>query len=630
MYLRKLHIRNFRCIADLKLRFKPGVNVLIGENNTGKTTVLDALRLGLSIGDPQRDLYVRERDFRSGEDTKPLPIGLDFIFDNVTEDERGVFYELLAAGKESEDPHLELHVEYALEERLGALRPVMRYWGGETKGASIPPEVMSRFYHVHFDALRDASRDLRPSRGNRLGQLLEKLVPDREKQQSYADRLNRLVEGDPDWQNLVGKARRSVNEHLSKTTLAGDPVRVDLGFVSRKFGGFAESLKMVIPVFGTIRADAAPRDLRPETLARYFDRLEKDYLRFKSTFLDDLEGETDKKMQSKLLDLFRKQSEKLEVEQNGLGCNNLIYFATVLGDIQKRKRDEKETYVALLVEEPEAHLHPQRQSVLFARFREWEKDDIQSFITSHSPTVTSKSELDSVIVLRNDGGEIKAVPLRKTPLDSDDKKHLQKFLDVTKSQLFFSRGVMLVEGISEALLMPAFAKITNPEYDLEKNGIEVVNVGGLAFRPFASLFREQEGKKHLPMRCAIVTDDDRNNGEESDHAKKASELAGDTVRVFKARRNLEFELYKANPELMSELYYRKGMHPKTDSPAGGTRDKQARAFVENVVKNRDKGDFALRLAERLDLDPSAAGKFVVPDYIKHAVTWLLTGNDASF
>jgi putative ATP-dependent endonuclease of OLD family len=126
-----------------------------------------------------------------------------------------------------------------------------------------------------------------------------------------------------------------------------------------------------------------------------------------------------------------------------------------------------EAYVSLLIEEPEAHLHPQLQNIFFNYLNKLDKFGFQIFVTSHSPTITAKAALDSLVVLQEKEKQIVTFSLKKSNLNNLNKKYLQKFLDVTKSQLFFSNGVILVEGISEALLLPVFSKIMGNEYDIE-------------------------------------------------------------------------------------------------------------------------------------------------------------------
>ena len=132
---------------------------------------------------------------------------------------------------------------------------------------------------------------------------------------------------------------------------------------------------------------------------------------------------------------------------------------------------EKEAYIALLIEEPEAHLHPQLQNIFFNYLNKLNKSGFQIFVTSHSPTITAKADLDSLIVLQEQEDKIFALSIKKTNLDDSNKnicanswmlggdRNGDFHSQLTKSQLFFSNGVILVEGISEALLLPVFSKI---------------------------------------------------------------------------------------------------------------------------------------------------------------------------
>ena len=66
---------------------------------------------------------------------------------------------------------------------------------------------------------------------------------------------------------------------------------------------------------------------------------------------------------------------------------------------------------------------------------------------------------------------------------------MQKYLDVTKSQMFFAKGIIFIEGISEAILLPEIAKILDRQ--LEKYAVELVNVDSVVFGPFVNLFSSQ-------------------------------------------------------------------------------------------------------------------------------------------
>ena len=161
------------------------------------------------------------------------------------------------------------------------------------------------------------------------------------------------------------------------------------------------------------------------------------------------------------VDFNRSDEEKqifFNLNQNDLGYNNLIYASTIFGDIIQRKEVFEEDYNLLLIEEPEAHLHPQLENTFFKYLQKLEEtNEFQIIVSSHSPTITAKTKLDNVIVMNNNNNNIFATPLKDTLLKDEDRIFLKKFLDVTKSQLFFAKGVILVEGISETLLLPVFA-----------------------------------------------------------------------------------------------------------------------------------------------------------------------------
>lgn len=501
MFLKRLSIKNFRCIRDLTLYINEGVNILIGENNSGKTAVIDALRICFSYGKQWRDIYVSESDFHIDKTNPGTSLGdieFDLYFEIQDRVESGIFNDLLSEKKDGKQ-ELELHFRYYIDEKRGIRRVRYKVWGGEKEGQSITPDLLDLFYSVHLDALRDAVQYLRPVRGNRLGELYSNI-------------------------------------------------------------------------------------------------------------------ETDEK--------------KFDLRQNGLGYNNLIYTATVLGDLKRKKELIEETYIALLIEEPEAHLHPQLQDIFFNYLNKLNKIGFQIFISSHSPTITAKADLNSLIVLQSQENKIQSFSIKKSNLNESNKKYLQKFLDVTKSQLLFANGVILVEGISEALLLPVFSKIIGDEYNIEKKGIELVNLNGVAFEHFGKLFNADVPELRLNCRCAILTDDDRHNGDEvSSRAKRAKALEKNLLKVELAEQTFEYELFIAgnNREILLQIFSE--MHPiaakKID--IGNSIEDHAKNFIEKIVSNKAKSELAHRLAIKLNDEPDARENFTVPSYIKTGIKWVVKG-----
>lgn len=170
MYLEKIIIKEFRGIKSLALNFNNGLNILIGENNAGKTAIIDALRICLGYGNQRREIYVSISDFHINrgdlkDSIKEIEFHLYFHID--IEEETGWFNDLLST-QENGTQDLQLHFKYYLDDNE---RVKYKVWGGTNEGQAIAPEILFLIYHVYLDALRDAEQHLRPVRGNRLGQL---------------------------------------------------------------------------------------------------------------------------------------------------------------------------------------------------------------------------------------------------------------------------------------------------------------------------------------------------------------------------------------------------------------------------------------------------------------------------
>ena len=187
---------------------------------------------------------------------------------------------------------------------------------------------------------------------------------------------------------------------------------------------------------------------------------------------------------------------------NGLGYNNLLYIAVVLEHLKSPDSDE---WPMFLVEEPEAHLHPQLTMLLadyLAHKTPGEKIP-QTIVTTHSPTLAASVPPNRIHLLFLDqmSGKARAA-VSKTQAWTRERGDLQRMMDVTRATLYFAKGALLVEGVSEAMLLPALAKRLG--YNLAKLHISVIPICGVAFNTFKKLLDPAT----LGIPVSIVTDAD--------------------------------------------------------------------------------------------------------------------------
>jgi putative ATP-dependent endonuclease of OLD family len=586
MYLSKLKIKNFRGIKQIELDFHKGLNVLIGENNSGKTAIVDALRIGLGYGKSNNNIYINETDIhlnRNDINEENDEIQFDFIFELEDVKERECFFDFLS--QDAENPlkqTIQIHIKFKYEKRGSRNFFKRTVWGGDNEGQNVPYDALEEIFFIYLDPLRDAVQSLKPySYANKVGNLFNELtkykkegadIPlNEEKKNELASDLYSVFEGnDSDWESILQTGNEKVNDHLEGTGISTKYPNIRMKYVGRKYSDVVKGIELKRPVY----------EPEPENGQKYF-----------------------------------------EIHQNGLGENNLIYTSVVLGDLINRcEDDELQIYNALLVEEPEAHLHPQYQNTFFQYLNKLQSTGVQIFITSHSPTITAKSNFENITVLQVQNNKVSPFCFSRLSLDeftTRNRNHLKKFLDTTKSKLFFANGVILVEGIAEAILIPIISQMFLG-FDLDKLGIEIVNINGVAFEHFAKLFNNNDVKKRMSSRCSIITDSDPKGDKPiSDRAIKAQGYENENLKVCLAPNTLEYDLFNEsviNKSVMRFVY--RCLHLQTPDLL---MDFNADTLMEKLKSNQDKGDFALDLANKLkDVEG-----FEVPDYIEKAINWVL-------
>jgi predicted ATP-dependent endonuclease of OLD family len=321
----------------------------------------------------------------------------------------------------------------------------------------------------------------------------------------------------------------------------------------------------------------------------------------------------------------------IDIERNGLGRNNLLYISLLLSHLmQQVEKEEKKVFFRLIgIEEPEAHLHPHLQVHLSRNIDTESSDERQIIITSHSTHITSQLSLDDTIVLYRDENENKIKPyylFKNIPEKS--KNYLSRYLDATKSTLFFSRKVILVEGISEQLLISEFFKLKTNEVSIEQKGITLINVNGVAFSHFLEVI-----KAGYFIKSVAYTD--------SDFTKKTSERAIDLQKkydsdiikvIITSSETFEMDIIESNKsgegkellfQALNKTKIRNG--PKLQSKTSGNN-----INVDEFFKEIEgyKAEFAMNLLEVLKNKHNKDKRklFNVPEYIEDGFTHIVGSN----
>lgn len=526
MYISQLRLWNFRKYATkdgevildsnpgLVVNFKPGVNLMIGENDSGKTAIIDAIKY-LLLTQSREYIGLDEYDFHQpncGIRSKKLKI--EAVFKGFENSEAANFLEWIGFDNNG---NYELSTWLTAECKDNHIIVNFRS-GADSEGSLMDGNARDLLRVTYLKPLRDAESELTPGYKSRLAQILKNYPafnPDNPEYENY-------LATEPD--------ENSKRKHQLEKFISDANDSIERFFNPDDFSN-PESQNSV-----KISSDLL------EYLKDFFPKHEFDKnsnINHKHTKIQ-ISG-------SNLHDILKRLSLTLEDNKSGLGSLNLLYIAAELLLLRYSRKDGLKL---LLIEEMEAHLHPQAQLRLIEHFNKAAKKQ-QVILTTHSITLGSKIPLENLFICKND----KVFPMghSDTQLYQGDYKFLERFLDVTKANLFFARGVIIVEGDAENILIPAIAEIIGKP--LHEYGVSIVNVGGTAYKRYSKIFLrknkdDKENSEWLNIPVSIITDKDKKTESEVDGLKQ--KLNKQNNRVFiPLHRTLEYDILKS--DLKDEL-----------------------------------------------------------------------------
>ncbi|WP_368220209.1 ATP-dependent endonuclease [Aeromonas sp. R7-2] len=636
MYLHELNVQGFRCFNEnFKIQLTNGLNVIVGENGAGKTAIISAIRQ--LFHDSESGRYnISSDDFFNSFESSDNPYQFFSIraeFDNLDLIDKVALLPWVGSKKTAQ---LNLQVEN--KERFGRFKRVI--WGGSSRSSQFDPELLELIQCVYLPPLRDAESKLSNGRQSRLSKLLKAINHKELMKCKKNGKLHPLEEKIKDFNTSLATddglsikhANELITENLTKAIGYHFGQNTRIQFAETDFTRIAESLTLLF---------------------------------FPNLSTDDRE-------------LFR------NLNQNSLGYNNLLYIASILAEITLNdEADDQPLLKLLLIEEPEAHLHPQLQIRLLNYLKNVAENNknVQVIVTTHSTVLASSVDIESIIHLSKSHNPV-ATPLKNCGLKPNSTQFINRWLDVTKSNLLFASGVILVEGIAEQMLLPAIARIVlngqeNGKNSLEDLGISTINLNGIYFQHFMQLYcniqtSDDEDTEHcnIPIRCAGLTDLDppktikvknpntatEDESKEIDvdfipyegnlmhgtnHAIKLVESINTSThaRLFVSKyKTLEYDLAMEgnNAALMSEIIASlwpkpiSGKSPIIDEFTAMSSEDWTKKSQEEVATaahkilhridddNIGKGMFAQIMTDKIQENPQ---KFSVPNYIRNAILW---------
>ncbi len=654
MQLNRIAVKNFRLLHDVDLLLERRSTVIVGRNNSGKTSLTEVMKRLLSENNPT----FRLEDFSFGCHQS--------------------FWEALVAAKGDASeldvrkllPSIEIRLSFGYEigEPLGLLGDFI---------VDVDPACTEALIVVHY-ALKEG----------RLAALFDGLTDKGEA--ARADFFRALRERIP---AMFGSSLSAVdpNDSTNQKAVDGATLRAlcASGFISAQRGLDDASQKdrvvlgkVLENLFATAKTNTADTDSHgtaeqlESAVKDIQEKIGNDFNLKLDALLPALSlfgypGLTDPRLRTETtLDVARLLNNHTKVRYtgangvhlpeayNGLGARNIILILLQLREFFKLygAMETAPGVHLIFVEEPEVHLHPQMQEVFIRKLGEiadvFSKElgapwPVQFIVSTHSSHVANEAHFETIryfLTATDDGtGALKTVvkDLRKglSGKAEPDRSFLHQYMTLTRCDLFFADKAILIEGTTERLLLPKMIKMTDatqPEgKKLGSQYFSIMEVGGAYAHIFFDLLA------FLELRTLVITDIDTVKPNDKGHYVACQVAHGDRtsnvcIKTWFAKPNIAPKELLATadgakisgrrriafqqPEMMNgpcgRSFEDAFMHANTDRfplPGPSAEDREGQAWVEALTLK--KSEFALRLA-------LGEEKWSIPRYIRDGLLWL--------
>lgn len=576
MNIKSIQIKNFRNFKDFQIDFSEGFQTIIGENNIGKSNFYWAIRLVLDKDLSYNTRNLELKDFNNFKKEEHLTsedsiiISIELYSENLSS--FPTFHSFKTSDTTARITYIFAHKSKFIEnfeilEKIDISQFKSQLYGS---GQTLTSEEIIKLQQIRFSdldginvyyisAFRNINSDLHGSAKSLLSKYCN----------SRADNTSELA----GVKSILEKSSKELNE-----------------------------LEFVPDIAKNIQTKGQ------NIAGQYFS------FPISISFLSNFDTD----IWSQLNLYFNPENEvNIPIQTLGLGQKNILYLSLFIAELENTSNNNEINI--LLIEEPEAHLHPQLQKILFSNLNDLKTTQV--FMTSHSTHIASDCNYKNLNILyRTTQKDIKSFsPFKEGLLSERENLLLKRYLDATRSEMFFASAIIYVEGVGEQFIIPCIAKEVYG-INLTEHNISVIPIHSRFFDPYLKLVQNN----NLEVPTVAIIDGDEGELEGEDVSTKAVENAkalevADRVLVSKGTKTLEIDLFPipgVNWYYLANCFTNLG-HKKSYNNLITKIKYNNELWEEELINRVDntimKGRFAQELSLLIDKD------FVVPDYIKNAI-----------
>ncbi|WP_055444909.1 ATP-dependent nuclease [Lacinutrix himadriensis] len=495
-FISRVKIKNFRNFLDIDVKLNHK-QVLVGENGIGKTNFLRAIQIILDQSFSDFDRELSSSDFNDSIET-PIENGEEIkitIEIQNYEHNRQLVAQFEDAVISTNPPTLQINYKYyPIKDEV---EKIIRYqyiiYKGINEEKIFRREDRDLLNIKVIGALRDVERELNANKRSPLYKLVKQYNIEQDELKKIAESMKDAAE-----EILNLDEIRDVKNVIEKkfTTLAG--LQQDNTVNLRPYDIDIERLLYTIQVYMGIKERPVAElslGLANILYVSMMMLLLKDKTVPRILKVEDYKNLLDK--------------EGVEIVTNNYKIsvteNNYILKDEINADTNKslysffdRYNYQPHTATILALEEPEAHLHPVLQRLIYREVLH--KSESSVIFTTHSPYITSVAPLETIVHGRYEVNQTKMFSTASLKIDEKDKEDIERYLDAKRGEIYFGKGVLLVEGITEEYIIPKVAQLMGTP--LEDLGIVVCNIHSTNFKPYVQLLES------LGIPWSLITDGD--------------------------------------------------------------------------------------------------------------------------